>query len=118
MAGVGGERVERSLRLLPLAEKACPPGKEATVVDENLIFYQNWELEACVNGIMLASQMDLVNEFPFTYEQLNIFKHKLDEVSLNGLPCACCTQDNGSRSYSGLHGPFFHRPTHKAILSL
>lgn len=100
------------------AEKACPPGKEPNVVDENLIFYQNWELEACVDGTMLASQMDLVNEIPFTYEQLNIFKHKLDKASLNGLPCACCTQDYGSRSYSGPYGSFFHRPTHKAILSL
>lgn len=47
------------------AEKACPPGKEPNVVDENLIFYQNWELEACVDGTLLAGQMDLVNEIPF-----------------------------------------------------
>lgn len=62
------------------AEKACPPGKEPYKVDEDLIFYQNWELEACVDGTMLARQMDLVNEIPFTYEQLSIFKHKLDKV--------------------------------------
>lgn len=67
-------------------QKACPPGKEPNVVDENLIFYQNWELEACVNGTMLAGQMDLVNEIPFTYEQLNIFKHKLDKTYPQGYP--------------------------------
>lgn len=87
------------------------------MVDENLIFYQNWELEACVDGALLASQMDLVNEIPFTYEQLNIFKHKLDKVILNGLPCACRIQDYGSRSYSVPHGPLFRRPTHEAIRS-
>ncbi|GAB1300725.1 Mesothelin [Apodemus speciosus] len=67
-------------------EKACPPGKEPSVVDENLIFYQNWELEACVDGTLLASQMNLVNEIPFTYEQLNIFKHKLDKTYPRGYP--------------------------------
>lgn len=67
-------------------QKACPPGKEPSVVDENLIFYQNWELEACVDGPLLASQMDLVNEIPFTYEQLSIFKHKLDRTYPQGYP--------------------------------
>ncbi|XP_031207753.1 mesothelin isoform X3 [Mastomys coucha] len=67
-------------------QKACPPGKEPDMVDENLIFYQNWELEACVDGPMLASQMDLVNGIPFTYEQLNIFKHKLDKTYPQGYP--------------------------------
>lgn len=67
-------------------QKACPPGKEPNEVDENLIFYQNWELEACVDGTMLASQMYLVNEIPFTYEQLNIFKHKLDKTYPQGYP--------------------------------
>lgn len=67
-------------------QKVCPPGKEPNMVDENLIFYQNWELEACLNGTMLAGQMDLVNEIPFTYEQLNIFKHKLDKTYPQGYP--------------------------------
>lgn len=67
-------------------QKACPPGKEPNVVDENLIFYQNWELEACVDGTLLAGQMDLVNEIPFTYEQLSIFKHKLDKTYPQGYP--------------------------------
>ncbi|XP_052052672.1 mesothelin [Apodemus sylvaticus] len=67
-------------------QKACPPGKEPSKIDENLIFYQNWELEACVNGTMLAGQMDLVNEIPFTYEQLSIFKHKLDKTYPQGYP--------------------------------
>ncbi|CAH6786600.1 Msln [Phodopus roborovskii] len=67
-------------------KKTCPPGREPQNVDENLIFYQNWELEACVDGAMLAAQMDLVNEIPFTYEQLNIFKHKLDKTYPQGYP--------------------------------
>lgn len=77
-------------------------------MDENLIFYQNWELEACVDGTMLATQMDLVNEIPFTYEQLNIFKRKLDKVTPNELQSVCCAQDcfpNGPRSCSGPHDP-------------
>lgn len=61
-------------------EKACPSGKETHVVDENLAFYEEWELEACVDGALLAEQMDRVNAIPFTYQQLDIFKHKLDEV--------------------------------------
>lgn len=61
-------------------ENACPPGKEAHVVDESLIFYEEWELEACVDGALLAKQMDRVNAFPFTYQQLDIFKRKLDKV--------------------------------------
>ncbi|CAO2642319.1 Msln, partial [Lemmus lemmus] len=67
-------------------KEACPPGREPHEVDENLIFYQNWELEACVDGTMLAAQMDLVNEIPFTYEQLNIFKSKLDKTYPQGYP--------------------------------
>ncbi|XP_005349145.1 mesothelin [Microtus ochrogaster] len=67
-------------------KKACPPGREPQEVDENLIFYQDWELEACVDGTMLATQMDLVNEIPFTYEQLNIFKRKLDKTYPQGYP--------------------------------
>lgn len=50
------------------------------MVDENLAFYEEWELEACVDGALLAEQMDRVNAIPFTYQQLDIFKHKLDEV--------------------------------------
>lgn len=50
------------------------------MVDENLIFYEEWELEACVDGALLAKQMDRVNAVPFTYQQLDIFKHKLDKV--------------------------------------
>lgn len=70
--------------LLPRArrgteKKACPPGREAQVVDENLFFYEEWELEACVDGALLATQMRQVNLIPFTYQQLHIFKRKLDE---------------------------------------
>nr|XP_031303273.1 mesothelin isoform X2 [Camelus dromedarius] len=60
-------------------KKACPPGWKAQVVDEKLIFYEEWELEACVDGALLAAQMDRVNLIPFTYQQLHIFKRKLDE---------------------------------------
>ncbi|XP_032956981.1 mesothelin isoform X1 [Rhinolophus ferrumequinum] len=67
-------------------KKACPPGKEAHVVDENLIFYKEWELEACVDGALLAKQMDRVNAIPFTYQQLDIFKRKLDEFYPQGYP--------------------------------
>ncbi|XP_036159011.1 mesothelin-like isoform X2 [Myotis myotis] len=62
-------------------KKACPPGKEAHVVDENLVLYMEWELEACVDGALLAEQMDRVNAIPFTYQQLDILKRKLDQVS-------------------------------------
>lgn len=62
------------------AEKACPPGRKAQVLDENLVFYEEWELEACVDGALLAAQMDQVNLVPFTYQQLHILKRKLDEV--------------------------------------
>lgn len=64
------------------------------MVDEDLFFYDNWELEACVDGALLATQMDRVNAIPFTYQQLNIFKHKLDEVASavgSCLPAVCKT---------------------------
>ncbi|XP_045396994.1 mesothelin isoform X1 [Lemur catta] len=64
----------------------CPPGREARVVDENLVLYQDWELEACVDGALLAAQMDRVNANPFTYQQLDIFKRKLDKVYPHGYP--------------------------------
>ncbi|XP_054442745.1 mesothelin-like [Pteronotus mesoamericanus] len=66
--------------------KTCPLGKEVHVVDENLFFYENWELEACVNGALLAEQMDRVNAVPFTYQQLDILKHKLDQFYPQGYP--------------------------------
>ncbi|ELR62890.1 Mesothelin [Bos mutus] len=77
--------------LLPRArrgteKKACPPGREAQVVDENLFFYEEWELEACVDGALLATQMRQVNLIPFTYQQLHIFKRKLDEFYPQGYP--------------------------------
>ncbi|KAK1344651.1 hypothetical protein QTO34_013349 [Cnephaeus nilssonii] len=66
--------------------KACPPGKEVHVVDENLVFYTEQELEACVDGALLAEHMDRVNAIPFTYQQLDILKHKLDQVYPQGYP--------------------------------
>lgn len=67
-------------------KKACPPGKEVQVVDENLVFYTEWELEACVDGALLAEHMDRVNAIPFTYQQLDILKRKLDQVYPQGYP--------------------------------
>ncbi|XP_010337281.1 mesothelin [Saimiri boliviensis] len=69
-----------------MEKKACPPGKEVLEIDENLIFYKNWELEACVNASLLATQIDRVDAIPFTYEQLGILKHKLDELYPQGYP--------------------------------
>ncbi|XP_035939067.1 mesothelin-like [Halichoerus grypus] len=60
-------------------KKVCPPERKAHVIDENLVFYEEWELEACVDGALLAAQMDRVNMVPFTYQQLDVFKRKLDE---------------------------------------
>ncbi|XP_015992158.2 mesothelin isoform X3 [Rousettus aegyptiacus] len=84
------QRSEPSI-ILPRAlqvteKKACPSGKETHVVDENLAFYEEWELEACVDGALLTEQMDRVNAIPFTYQQLDIFKHKLDEFYPQGYP--------------------------------
>ncbi|XP_066134468.1 mesothelin-like [Saccopteryx bilineata] len=67
-------------------KKACPPGKEAHVVDENLVFYEEWELDACVEGALLAEQIDRVNAVPFTYQQLDILKRKLDQFYPQGYP--------------------------------
>ncbi|XP_048188418.1 mesothelin [Perognathus longimembris pacificus] len=67
-------------------EKACPPEKKVEVVDESLFWYEEWELEACVDGTMLAEQMDNVNRIPFTYQQLSIFKRKLDKTYPQGYP--------------------------------
>ncbi|PNJ02281.1 MSLN isoform 7, partial [Pongo abelii] len=64
----------------------CPPGKKAREIDESLIFYKKWELEACVDAALLAAQMDRVNAIPFTYEQLDVLKHKLDELYPQGYP--------------------------------
>ncbi|XP_011890263.1 PREDICTED: mesothelin isoform X2 [Cercocebus atys] len=64
----------------------CPPEKEVHEIDESLIFYKKRELEACVNAALLAAQMDRVNAMPFTYEQLDVLKHKLDELYPQGYP--------------------------------
>lgn len=49
-------------------------------MDEDLVLYEEWELEACVSGALLAEQMGRVNAVPFTNEQLAILKRKLDQV--------------------------------------
>ncbi|XP_021553662.1 mesothelin-like [Neomonachus schauinslandi] len=67
-------------------KKVCLPERKAHVIDENLVFYEEWELEACVDGALLAAQVDRVNMVPFTYQQLNVFKRKLDEFYPQGYP--------------------------------
>lgn len=89
------------------------------MVDEKLFFYEEWELKACVDGALLAAQIDRVNRVPFTYQQLSIFKHKLDEVTHNGLPCPppCLGPTQLPRSGCGPHGHAPPSSTHKATLS-
>ncbi|XP_062957135.1 mesothelin [Cynocephalus volans] len=65
---------------------ACPPGREVRLVDVDLVLYEEWEMEACVHGALLATQMDRVNMMPFTYQQLDLFKRKLDEIYPQGYP--------------------------------
>ncbi|XP_008568805.1 PREDICTED: mesothelin-like [Galeopterus variegatus] len=65
---------------------ACPPGREVRLVDVELVLYEEWEMEACVHGALLATQMDRVNMMPFTYQQLDLFKRKLDEIYPQGYP--------------------------------
>uniref|UniRef100_A0A8C6EJ25 Mesothelin n=1 Tax=Microcebus murinus TaxID=30608 RepID=A0A8C6EJ25_MICMU len=64
----------------------CPLGREVRVVDERLVFYKEWELEACVDGALVAAQVDRVNAIPFTYEQLRVFKRKLNKIYPWGYP--------------------------------
>nr|7U9J_A Chain A, Isoform 3 of Mesothelin [Homo sapiens]7U9J_B Chain B, Isoform 3 of Mesothelin [Homo sapiens] len=71
---------------MEVEKTACPSGKKAREIDESLIFYKKWELEACVDAALLATQMDRVNAIPFTYEQLDVLKHKLDELYPQGYP--------------------------------
>lgn len=73
-----------------------------------------------MDAALLAAQMDRVNAIPFTYEQLDVLKHKLDEV----------VHDSGSRrpaaskpspdpgSDTGPSGLSACSSTHKATPSL
>ncbi|KAI4531427.1 hypothetical protein MG293_017941 [Ovis ammon polii] len=94
------------LLLLLCLEKACPPGREAQVVDENLFFYEEWELEACMDGALLATQMRQVNRIPFTYQQLHIFKRKLDEVVQGSARLPQRGRPRCPSHGGGPHGPF------------
>ncbi|XP_042528299.1 mesothelin isoform X2 [Dipodomys spectabilis] len=67
-------------------EKACPPGQRALAVDESLFWYEEWELEACLDGAVLAEQVEEVNKIPFTYQQLSALKRKLDKTFPQGYP--------------------------------
>uniref|UniRef100_A0A8C5ZTS8 Mesothelin n=1 Tax=Marmota marmota marmota TaxID=9994 RepID=A0A8C5ZTS8_MARMA len=70
----------------PQKQKPCPPGRKPQVVDENLIFYEEWELEACVDGALLSTHMELVNAIPFTYQQIHTLKCRLDQTYPQGYP--------------------------------
>ncbi|XP_037364017.2 mesothelin-like, partial [Talpa occidentalis] len=70
----------------PAAARACPPGRSPAAVDERLVLYEDWELEACVDAALLDAQMDRVSLMPFTYQQLRVFKCKLDELHPQGYP--------------------------------
>uniref|UniRef100_I3NG30 Mesothelin n=1 Tax=Ictidomys tridecemlineatus TaxID=43179 RepID=I3NG30_ICTTR len=74
------------LRACPQKQEPCPPGRKPQVVDENLIFYEEWELEACVDGALLSTHMDLVNAIPFTYQQIHTLKCRLDQTYPQGYP--------------------------------
>ncbi|XP_060028682.1 mesothelin [Erinaceus europaeus] len=67
-------------------EEGCPPGHQPNKVDENLLFYEEWELKVCVDAALLEEEMDLVNKVPFTQQQLHIFKDKLDQQYPQGYP--------------------------------
>ncbi|MBZ3879716.1 Mesothelin [Sciurus carolinensis] len=73
-------------RACPQRQGTCPPGRKPHTVDENLIFYEEWELEACVDGALLDAQMALVNMLPFTYQQIHILKCRLDQTYPQGYP--------------------------------
>lgn len=67
-------------------EKVCQPGRKPQRLDVNLVLYPEWELDACVDAALLEANMDRVNELPFTYQQLSIFKCKLDQLYPLGYP--------------------------------
>ncbi|XP_045141896.1 mesothelin [Echinops telfairi] len=67
-------------------EPGCPPGKEVQEVDEMLVLYSDAELQACVDGTLLATQLDRVDALPFTYGQLASLKRKLDQAYPDGYP--------------------------------
>ncbi|XP_017499307.3 mesothelin [Manis javanica] len=60
--------------------RACPPGRKACMVDENLVFHEEWELGACVDEGLLDARTEQVDLVPFTYQQLDVFKRTLDKV--------------------------------------
>ncbi|XP_004373427.1 mesothelin [Trichechus manatus latirostris] len=61
-------------------KEGCPPGMEVLEVDEMLVFYSERELQGCVDAALLAEQLGRVDAIPFTYEQLTVFKRKLDKT--------------------------------------
>lgn len=86
-------------------------------MNENLVLYEEWELEACVDGALLAAQMDLVNMLPFTYQQLGVFKHKLDEVVGEGLTPARCATPGSQSTAAALTVTSLGSSTHRGTLN-
>ncbi|XP_007955680.1 mesothelin [Orycteropus afer afer] len=68
------------------SERGCPPGQEVQEVDETLVFYSEADLQACVDGALLAAQLGRLDTIPFTYQQLETFKRKLDKTYPQGYP--------------------------------
>lgn len=66
--------------------RACSPGQKACVVDENLVFHEEWEPEACVDEGPLDARTEQVDLVPFTYQQLDVFKRTSDEFYPLGSP--------------------------------
>lgn len=56
------------------------------MVDENLVFHEEWELGACVDEGLLDARTEQVDLVPFTYQQLDVFKRTLDKVAWDW-PC-------------------------------
>lgn len=61
------------------------------MVDENLVFHEEWEPEACVDEGPLDARTEQVDLVPFTYQQLDVFKRTSDEVAWDR-PCPSAGQ--------------------------
>lgn len=67
-------------------ERACLPGRRPQKLDWQLVLYQDWELDACVDAVLLEAEMDSVSDVPFTHQQLDIFRCKLNQRYPQGYP--------------------------------
>ncbi|XP_016279643.1 mesothelin [Monodelphis domestica] len=63
----------------------CPEG-EITEISEELVIYTEKELWECLNTSLLAANLDKLKTIPFTYQQEEVFKAKLDKLYPDGYP--------------------------------